>query len=101
MSAAAATRWIVSAAGFVEPSIGVILSTSGLPSTDHDTRQAVDDFPPSRVDTELSGRGCTTREGRRWTMTAMCDPLPLVIQGLRVFSSAQWVIWRMHLPRFA
>ena len=60
----------------------------------------VGDFPLSRVAAELNRRGHTTRDGGPWTMTALFDLLPRMIQvGPRVFSSEQWVTRRLHLPR--
>ena len=81
---------IVSVAGFVEPTIGVTLSTPGCPSTDHDTRLADDDCPLSRVAPNW------TREVTRRAN----DLLRLMIQvRLPVFSSVQRVTWRLHLTR--
>lgn len=48
----------------------------------------VDDLPLSRVANELNGRGYTTREGKQWSMTALFNLLPRMIQvGPRIFSS--------------
>jgi len=59
-----------------------------------------DDHPLSRVAAELNRREYTTREGNAWTMTALFDLLPRMIQvSPRVFSSEQWVTRRLHLPR--
>jgi hypothetical protein len=60
----------------------------------------VDDHPLSRVAVELNRREYTTREGKSWTMTALFDLLPRMIQvSPRVFSSEQWVTRRLQLPR--
>jgi len=48
----------------------------------------VDDFPLSRVASQLNRQGYTMRDGRQWTMTALFDLLPRMIQvGPRIFSS--------------
>jgi len=60
----------------------------------------VDDHPLSGVAAQLNRRGYTTREGKPWTMTALFDLLPRMIQvSPRVFSSEQWGNRRLHLPR--
>jgi hypothetical protein len=60
----------------------------------------VDDHPLSRVAAELNRREYTTREGKPWTMSALFDLLPRMIQvSPRVFSTDQWSTRRLHLPR--
>jgi hypothetical protein len=60
----------------------------------------VGDLPLSRIAAELNRRGYTTREGKPWSVTALFNLLPRMIQvGPRVFSSDQWVTRRVRLPR--
>jgi len=60
----------------------------------------VEDCPLSRVADELNRLGYSTREGKPWTMSALFNLLPRMIQvGPRVFSSEQWMTRRRQLPR--
>ena len=57
----------------------------------------VDDCPLSRIADELNIRGYRARDGNPWTVTALFNLLPRMIQvGPRVFSSERWAATRLH-----
>ena len=57
----------------------------------------VDDCPLSRIAEELNARGYRARDAKPWTVTALFNLLPRMIQmGPRVFSSERWAATRLH-----
>ncbi len=62
----------------------------------------VEDCPLSRVADELNRRGYQTRNGERWTPTALFNLLPRMIQiGPKLFVSEEWTTRRQRLPKMA
>jgi hypothetical protein len=60
----------------------------------------VEDCPLSRVANELNRRGYQTRDGGKWSPTALFNLLPRMIAvGPRLFASEEWMTRRQRLPK--
>ena len=58
----------------------------------------VQDYPFSRIASELNDRGYRTRSGGKWDPVAVFNLLPRMIEiGPRVFTSAEWADRRQQL----
>jgi hypothetical protein len=60
----------------------------------------VEDQPLSQAAEQLNRRGHRTRQGKNWTLAALFNLLPRMIEvGPRLFVSEEWTHRRERLPR--